>query len=140
MKLLIGSTTVFLLTLGLGLGAAVSLPAAGSGWYQEYPAGPAYPAPYTDLRGLVDRTQSDLRAAADLERGNEKQRNRYRNAQEHLSTFDRRVVKGHFDKGELNKSIDSIKDILDHNTLQASSRDALMRDVDDLRVARDRTW
>jgi len=127
------STTVLLLALGVGVGAAVNVPLSAAP-YQEYPA------PYTDLRGLVDRTQSDLRAASDLEHGNEKQRNRYRNAQEHLSTFDRHLVKGHFDKGELNHSIDAIKSILDNNTLQASSRDALMRDDEDLRVARDRSW
>ncbi len=134
MKLFDRSATVLMLTLGLGVGTAVSVPAAGAAWHQDYPA------PYTDLRGLVDRTQSDLRAAADLEHGNEKQHDRYHNAQGHLSTFDRHLVKGRFDKGELNKSIDSIKDILDHNVLQASSRDALMHDVEDLRVARDRAW
>jgi len=138
MKLLTGSFFVTLLTVGLGMGSAVTLSAAGTGWNQAYPQ--AYPTPYTDLRGLVDRTQSDLRMAADLERGNEKQRDRYHNAQGHLSTFDRHLTKGHFDKDELNKSIDSIKDILDHNVLQASSRDALMRDVEDLRVARERRW
>jgi hypothetical protein len=126
------SFIVIFLTFGLGLGTAV-VPAAGTGRYQ------AYPAPYTDLRGLVDRTQSDLRLAADLEHGNDKQRDRYRSAQGHLSTFDRHLTKGHFDKDELNKSIDAIKDILDHNVLQASSRDALMRDVEDLRIARDRS-
>jgi hypothetical protein len=108
------------------------VPAPGMSGYQEYPA------PHTDLRGLVDRTQSDLREAADLEHENDKQRDRYRSAQGHLSTFDRHLTKGHFDKSELDKSIDSIKDILDHNTLQASSRDALLRDVEDLRIARDR--
>lgn len=133
MKFVGRSTTILLLSLGLGIGASVSLPLAAAP-FQEYPA------PYSDLRGLIDRTQNDLRAAADLEHGNEKQRNRYRNAQDHLSTFDRHLVKGHFDKGELNHAIDAIKSILDNNTLQASSRDALMRDGSDLRVARDRAW
>ena len=134
MKSLNGPLTVLLLTFGLATGNAVAVPAPGMGGYQ------AYPTPYTDLRGLVDRTQSDLREAADLEHGGDKQRDRYRGAQGHLSTFDRHLTKGHFDKDELDKSIDAIKDILDHNTLQASSRDALMRDVEDLRIARDRRW
>jgi hypothetical protein len=132
MKSLNGPLTVLLLTFGLATGSAVAVPAPGMSGYQEYPA------PHTDLRGLVDRTQSDLREAADLEHENDKQRDRYRSAQGHLSTFDRHLTKGHFDKSELDKSIDSIKDILDHNTLQASSRDALLRDVEDLRIARDR--
>jgi len=134
MNKFVRSTTVFLLAYGLALGSAASSALAIPA-FQE-----SYPSPYNGLRGLIDRTQTDLRAAADLEHGNDKQRDRYRNAQGHLSTFDRHLVKGHFDKGELNHAIDAIKGILDHNVLQASSRDALMRDVEDLRVARDRAW
>lgn len=122
-----------LLTFGLAGGSAVMLHAA-----PQDAAG--YPAPYGGLRGLIDRTQNDLRAAADLEHGNDKQRNRYHNAQEHLSNLDRNLTKGKFDKGEFNHSIDDIKDILEHNTLQASSRDALHADLGDLRVARDRAY
>ena len=127
--------SALVLSFGLGLGLTVCLPALAAPYYQE-----DYPAPYTSLRGLIDRTQNDLRAASEMEHGNEKQHHRYRDAQEHLSNFDRHLVKGKFDKGELNHSIDSIKDILDHNTLQPSTRDSLMHDVEDLRVARDRAW
>ena len=135
MKIIEKSATVLLLTFGLTAGTAASLEAAGRpAWFQEYPA------PYMDLRGLVDRAQSDLRDAAELEHGNDKQRDRYHDAQGHLSTFDRHLTKGHFDKGELDKAIGSIQGILDHNVLQASSRDALLRDAGDLRVARDRHW
>jgi hypothetical protein len=91
---------------------------------------------YSDLRGLVDRVQSDLRAASDLEHG-DKQRDRYHNAQDNLSKFDRNLSKGKFDKGALDHSIDRVKDILEHNTLQASSRDMLRRDLTDLKIARD---
>lgn len=122
------------LSLGLALAGAVSSRAAGAGWHQQYPA------PYGDLRGLIDRTQTDLRAAGDLEHGSDKQRERYNKTQGHLSSFDKHLTKGHFDKSELNKSIDGIQEILDHNVLQASSRDALMRDSGDLRVARDRRY
>lgn len=92
---------------------------------------------YSELRGLVDRVQSDLRAASDLEHGN-KQRDRYHNAQDNLSKFDRNLSKGKFDKGALDHSIGSVKDILEHNTLQGSSRDMLRRDLADLKIARDR--
>jgi hypothetical protein len=91
---------------------------------------------YSDLRGLVDRVQSDLRSASDLEHGN-KQRDRYHNAQDNLSKFDRNLSKGKFDKGALDHSINGMKDILDHNTLQGSSRDMLRRDLADLKIARD---
>jgi hypothetical protein len=90
------------------------------------------------LRDVVDRTQSDLRTAADLEPKHNDDHNRYKNAQGHLSTFDRKFVKGKFDKGELEKALDGLKDILDHNVLQASTRDNLMKDMTDLKIARDR--
>ena len=126
-------TTAFL-GAALTLGGAASLNAAPNGGYQYY----RDPAMSYNLRGLIDRTQNDLRAAADLEHAKEDQRRRYNDAQGHLSTFDRKLTKGKFDKGELNKSIDKIRQILDKNVLQASTRDALMRDIADLRIARDR--
>jgi hypothetical protein len=122
------------LGIGLTLGGAASLSAAGNSGYQDY----RDPVMSADLRGLVDRTQSDLRAAADLERAKKKQVKRYREAQGHLSTFDRKLTHGKFDKAELNKSISKIQKILDKNVLQASTRDALIRDLSDLRIARDR--
>ncbi|MBV9084431.1 MAG: hypothetical protein JOZ62_17285 [Acidobacteriaceae bacterium] len=124
---------VALLTLGFGLASTTAMPlsAAPAGYFQEY-------RDFDHIRDLIDRTQSDLRAAADLEHGGDKERERYRNAQRSLSTFDRHLTKGHFDKGELDKCIDDVKNILDHNTLQASSRDALHQDVEGLRMARER--
>jgi hypothetical protein len=93
---------------------------------------------YGHLRGLVDRTQSDLRAALALEPEGPKQHERYRDGQKALSDFDRHLAKGHFDRGEVDRCVDRLKSILDHNTLQASSRDALMHDIEDFRIARDR--
>ena len=89
------------------------------------------------MRGLVDRTQSDLRNSTDLGHGN-KQRDRYHKAQDHLSKLDKSLSHGKYNKGALNDSIDELKSILDHNTLQMSSRDALMHDLTDLKIARDR--
>jgi hypothetical protein len=129
------SLQAVVLTLGLACGGAVALQAQAPGYSQEYPA------PYGGgLRDLVDRTQNDLRMAQETQHNKGDQRERYEHAQGHLSTFDRKLTKGHFDKGELDKSIDSLKDILDHNVLQASSRDALLRDMEDLKVARDRRY
>ena len=135
MKLSHRSLTTGVLTLGLALAGGVSLCAGPAAGFQDYPA------PYnTDLRGLVDRTQADLRAANDLEHGNDKQHERYKNAQAHLSTFDRKLTKGKFDREELKHAIETIQAILDHNVLQASSRDALIHDVTDLKVAGDRQY
>lgn len=91
-----------------------------------------------NIRDVIERTQNDLRMAADLEPRHNDEHNRYKNAQGHLSTLDRKLVKGKFDKGELEKTVDCLKDILGHNVLQASTRDSLMRDEADLKIARDR--
>jgi hypothetical protein len=131
MKAFRRSVAVFSLGLGLIMSGAAPLPAAGHSAFQQYGND------WSDIRGLVDRTQSDLRAAADLEHG-KKERERYYRAQKALSAFDRRLSKGHFDKGKLDQAIRDVKSVLDHNTLQPSSRDALLRDVADLRAARER--
>jgi hypothetical protein len=122
MKTLNRQLAVLAIAAGMALGS--------SGWSNQDRG-------YSELRSLVDRTQSDLRAASGLEHGN-KQRDRYHNAQDNLSKLDRKLSKGKFDKGALDHSIDDVKAILDHNTLQASSRDLLMRDLSDLKVARAR--
>lgn len=124
------------LAAGLSVGLAVAGPlpptAFGGAQYTE-----GYYSQHPDLRQLVDKTQTDLRSSSELEHtGKGKQRDRYRNAQKSLSTFDRHLTKGKFKKGKLNKAIEDIQNVLDHNTLQASSRDALLSDVQNLRLAR----
>ena len=88
-------------------------------------------------RGVIDRTQDDLRKAADFERHNGKEISRCENAQKHLSDFDRELTRGHFDKGRLENAIGDLKDVMDHNTLDPEARDALQRDLGDLRIMRD---
>jgi len=100
-------------------------------------ARPAHDAEFADLRSLVDKTQTDLKTASDLQHGN-KQNDRYHKAQDHLSKLDKSLSHGKYNKGALNDSIDGVKSILDHNTLQASARDALARDLTELKIARDR--
>lgn len=90
----------------------------------------------SDVRGLVDRTQNDLRRAEDLERRKGKEVSRYENAQKHLSEFDRDFTGGHFEKGKLDAAIDDVKNVVDHNTLDPESRDALRNDLRDLRLMR----
>jgi hypothetical protein len=128
MKSFHSTLAVLLLSLGMAIGTAAPLAAAPYAWQ--------YGDRFSDIRALVDRTQNDLREAASLEHKDGEQRNRYRDAQKHLSTFDRHLTKGHFDKDTLDKAIDNIQAILDKNTLQASTRDVLYRDVQDLRAAR----
>jgi hypothetical protein len=114
---------------------AAPLPSPVFGEGAQYPEG--YYTQHPDLRQLIEKTQEDLQSASEwhhAKKGDE--RDRYRNAQKSLSTFDRHLTKGKFDKGELDKAIGDIQSVLDHNTLQASSRDALLSDVQNLRLAR----
>ncbi len=92
---------------------------------------------FDDARALVDRVQSDLRHAAD-EDSDGKNRVRYENAQHHLSEFDRGLAEGKFDKEKLDDAINDVKNVVEHNTLTPGARDALSRDLADLRVMRER--
>lgn len=109
---------------------------------QEYPApyNQGFPGQPEGLRALVDRAQNDLRMAEEQEHQKEGQRERYEHAQGHLSTFDRDLTRGKFGKGELDKSIDGIRDILKHNVLTPTSRDALRHDLDDLMMVRNHRY
>jgi len=89
-------------------------------------------------RGVIDRTLNDLSRAANFERhhhGNEA--DRYENASKHLSDFDREFTRGHFDKDKLDTAIDDVKNVVEHNTLEPSDRDALRADLSSLRGVRE---
>jgi len=89
-------------------------------------------------RAVIDRTQGDLRRAADFERRHHgTQAERYENAQKHLSDFDRDMTRGHFDKDKLDTAIDDVKNVVEHNTLDPGDRDALRADLDNLRAVRE---
>ena len=89
-----------------------------------------------DPRTLIDRTQQDISRSTEFERHKGKEIVRYDNAQHHLSDFDRKFTRGHFDKGKLNQAINDVKNLVDHNTLDPDLRDALTADLRDLRVMR----
>lgn len=131
MKFVNTSIPAMILGLGLAVASAPVSAASGAAGFQDYNAN------WGDLHALIDRTQTDLRTAADLEHG-QKERERYHNAQTALSSFDRGLSKGHFDKGKLDAAIGHLQSVLDHNTIQASSRDPLLQDIGDLRAARAR--
>jgi hypothetical protein len=114
-------------TLNAILCTAAFLSGSALALAQEVPGG---------LRGLVERTQTDLHAAADFELNAHKQIDRYQKAETQLSDFDRDLTHGHFDKGKLNDSIHAVKDVLQHNTLTPELRSSLTQDLHDLEVAR----
>ena len=91
---------------------------------------------YGRARGLVDRVQKNLRRAENFTPPNEKERERYHNAQHHLSEFDRRLGEGKFDKDKLDEAIDDVKNVVEHNTLSPEGREMLTRDLGELRELR----
>jgi hypothetical protein len=91
---------------------------------------------YANARGLVDRVQNDLQRAAHIGRHDEKERERYDNAQRHLSDFDRQLARNKFDKDKLDDAINDVKNVVDHNTLDPHDRDMITQDLRDLRSLR----
>ena len=101
---------------------------------------------HASARDLIAHVQNDLQRAAEFANsGNaikikkdEKQIERYRNAQRSASNFDRKLSQGKFDKGDLDDAINDLKNVIEHNTLQSEDRDSLTADLRDLRVLRAR--
>jgi hypothetical protein len=93
---------------------------------------------YDAARDLVARTQEDLRRAADFTSVKKDERERIVNTQKHLSDFDRGLTRHKFDKDKLNDAIEDLKNVVEHNTLGGEDRDALTRDLGDLRAMRAR--
>lgn len=129
-------------SMGIGLAMLSAVPALGApaqmaGETPDYGYGPHGPRPM--LRSLIDRTQNDLRMAQRLEPStNGDAASRYEHAQKHLSSFDRKLMRGKFDKDNLSDAISDINHILEKNTLQVSSRNALTQDITHLRMIRER--
>jgi hypothetical protein len=137
MKAFNKSIAMAALSCGLMLGSTVPVMAASA--YQDYGRGYGRDYEYSGLRRLVARTQQDIQAASEAATNiNGDQRERYRDAQKHISDFDRHLSKGHYDKDEIDHVIADVQGILDHNTLMAHDRDALQQDVTQLREARAR--
>lgn len=95
---------------------------------------PTMADPWPQARGLVSQALQDLQSGR--ANGPKDDRKRYNKAEKRLSNFDRHLVKRHFDKGQLDGAIGDIKDVLDHNTLSPDLRNALMKDIGDLRKLR----
>jgi len=91
---------------------------------------------FENVRGIVQRTQDDLGQVRSQGLRNDKERERLDNARKHLSDFDRNLSKNKFDKGRLDSAIDDVKNVVENNTLEARDRDALTKDLADLRRVR----
>ena len=89
-------------------------------------------------RNLVSRVQNDLRRAQRFARAGGKERERFYNAQRHLSQFDREFSRGRFDKDKLDEAIDDVHNVVKNNRLSPRDRDELDGDLRDLRELRAR--
>ena len=124
--------------LSCGMMLATGAPLMAMTGYQDYGRDNGRGYEHEGLRRLIERTQQDLQMAAESGNSDHDQRQRYHDAQKHISDFDRHLTKGHFDKGELDHVIGDVQGVLDHNTLMAQGRNALLQDVTQLREARAR--
>ena len=111
------------------LAVVVLLMAAGSIAYSQDER-------YENARSLVANVQKDLRRAEHFTPPNGKEKERYFNAQHHLSEFDRELARGRFDKDKLDQAIDDVKNVVENNTLSPRDRDVLSGDLRDLRELR----
>ncbi len=91
---------------------------------------------YDRARTTVQRVQDDLQRLLDKRPRNSKERERIDNARKHLSDFDRNLRSNKFDKDRLDSSIDDVKNVVEHNTLEPADRDMLSGDLKDLRQMR----
>jgi hypothetical protein len=111
-----------------GVTAALFL-AACSAWAQD--------GAYPDARQLVQHVQEDLRHVMHEDARNHKQADHCEEALKHLSDFDKGLANNRFDKGRLDAAIDHVKQVLDDNTIEATDRDALAADLENLRHLRE---
>lgn len=126
-------------SMGIGLAAisavpALAAPAQIAGEMPDYGYGPNGPHPM--LRSLIQRTQNDLNMAQRLEPNNEDANERYQHVQKHLSNFDRKLTRGKFDKDQLSDVIGDLKQILEKNNLQVSSRNEIAHDLAQFRIVK----
>lgn len=132
-----------LVSLGL-LAAASSVPLFGQYGYgsrEGYYAGgygrdygyDQQPRIFEVVRGHLQRAASESPYGL---RGSE--RNRFDYAFRHLSRFQEGLARGDFRKGDLDETIEHVNDLARNNPLSPGAREALFRDVEEMRAFRAR--
>jgi hypothetical protein len=106
-------------------------PANQAGYYRDWDRGQSYRSP-------VDQTIRHLEHIASYESrwasGHEKER--LDHAMRHLSEFEERYERGHFDRGRLDDAISDVQHVVDHNPLDSNARHVLVDDLARLRAFR----
>ena len=87
----------------------------------------------------VDMTVRDLEhfARRSERYSSHHERVRFDNALRHLSKFQDRLYRGHFDKEELDDAIEDVNNVVKHNSLDQYARERLWNDVNNLRAFRE---
>jgi len=89
------------------------------------------------VSGLIDRVHADLNRSYGGWRFSREDRRRLNRAEKELRDFSNKWNRGRFDKGELDEAIASIQHVVDNNRMPPRDRDALMRDLAELRGMRE---
>lgn len=88
--------------------------------------------------GLIQSVQEHLRRAASFGRTRGKDYKRVDNAMRHLSEFDSKMSRGHFDRGKLDHAIEDVNNVVRHNHIDRRDRNVLAMDLERLRDFRAR--
>ena len=91
-----------------------------------------------DGPGLIRAVQSDLQRLVSWGQLRGRDRQRLDRALGDLDNFDRDLSRGRFDRHDLDRAIDHVKDVVGHVPPGFRERDILIRDVERLRAFRDR--
>jgi hypothetical protein len=89
-----------------------------------------------EARHVVARAQDDIKKASQFAHNNGKQQRRFDNALHSLSELDRSYSNDRYNKGRLVDAIRDVGRVMDDNTISPQDRDALHRDLEDLRFLR----
>ncbi len=89
-------------------------------------------------RSPVDQTIRHLERIASYESrwASGHERERLDHAMRHLSEFEARYERGHFDRGRLDDAIHDVQHVVDHNPLDSNARRILVDDLARLRAFR----
>jgi hypothetical protein len=113
--------------------AASGLLFTGTGRAQFGP-GPKYEP--SEVTALVDQVHTDLNRAYGVFHFSDSDRDRLNRAEKESREFAQKWAKGKFDKDQLDDVISSIQHVLDNNKLPGDARDAISKDVTQLRNMR----
>lgn len=119
---------------------AFALLAPGSQIFAQNYQSPAFQNPNQD-RALFNRTRGDLDRASAYPYQSRSDRKRFDNARRDLFDFASRFDQGRYEKHELDRAIDRIQDVLNHNSLDSRDRGSLdedLRRMRDYRAFRDK--